>query len=48
MEARAKKLYDSLLKSGELLDMFPHFEGDWREDREEFNQMYELNKNLFI
>lgn len=48
MEAKAKKLYNELLNSGELLDMFPQFEGDWIEDREEFNQMYELNKDIFL
>lgn len=48
MESRAKKLYKKLLNSGELLDMFPQFEGNWKEDREEFNQMYELNKDIFL
>lgn len=48
MEPQAKILYNKLLKSGELLDMFPHFEGDWKEDREAFNEMYELNKDLFL
>lgn len=31
-----RKLYDSLLKNGELLELFPDFTGDWEEDKKAF------------
>lgn len=47
MESNGKKLYDYMLKNGELLEMFPHFEGKWQEDKRVFLEMYEANQNLF-
>jgi hypothetical protein len=34
-----RNLYDQLLKSGELLDVFPTALGIWEEDRAEFIQL---------
>lgn len=31
-----KKLYDQLLKTEDLLDVFPHASGVWEEDKKEF------------
>jgi hypothetical protein len=42
----AKKQYEDFLRNGELLDIFPHFSGDWGEDKEEFEIMFEQNKDL--
>mgnify|MGYP006440956161 CR=1 FL=1 len=43
---QAKKSYDSLLKSGDLLEMFPNLTGSWKEDKEEFIEMYNLNNDI--
>ena len=43
----AKRSYDNLLKSGELLEMFPMLEGEWKKDKEEFIEMYNLNQDIF-
>jgi hypothetical protein len=43
---KAKETYNNLLKSGDLLDMFPMLEGVWQEDKEIFLEMYELNEGI--
>ena len=34
-----KKLYDQLLKSGDLLDVFPSASGDWNQDKKLFIEL---------
>lgn len=34
-----KNLYDQLLKSGELFDVFPTALGIWEEDKKEFTEL---------
>lgn len=43
----AKKEYKILLENGELLDMFPHFTGQWSKDKKEFIQYQEMNEKIF-
>lgn len=48
-----KKLYNSLLESGDLFDVFPDAVGEWSKDKKEFvdiqNQMeYDTNTPLII
>lgn len=38
-----KNLYESLLVSGELLDMFPGMTGEWKTDKDEFSKEYDIN-----
>lgn len=33
-----KKVYDYLKESGELLEMFPNFSGEWEKDRAKFKK----------
>lgn len=35
---RRKKLYNELLKTGDLFDIFTDLTGDWEEDRINFNE----------
>lgn len=53
MEKQFKKLYDSLLESGELLDMFPSMKGKWEVDKNRFvreqTELEELlNQDLYL
>ena len=34
-----KNLYDQLLKSGDLFDVFPDASGDWIEDKKQFIEL---------
>lgn len=43
---QAKKQYDAMLKSGELLELFPMLTGDWQEDKEVFLDMFYLNDDI--
>lgn len=48
-----KKLYDNLLESGDLFDVFPDAVGEWSKDKKEFvdiqNQMeYNTSTPLII
>lgn len=42
-----KSLYDSMLSSGDLLELFPNFSGIWEKDMAEFVEEYDEN-NLLI
>ena len=42
----AKKEYDLLLKTGELLEAFPFLTGEWQKDKEEFIESYLLNLDI--
>lgn len=46
MNKQAKREYDSLLKSGELLEMFEDFTGSWRKDKKAFLQYWENNQEV--
>ena len=35
---RYRALYDTMLSSGELEDLMPHFTGDWGTDKKDFVQ----------
>lgn len=38
----AKKQYNMLLKSGLLLELYPEMSGEWIEDKQEFERIYEM------
>lgn len=38
-----KQIYEDLLKSGELLIMFPTLKGNWKEDKKEFEALQALD-----
>lgn len=47
MNIRATKtVYNKLVKSGELLDMFPTMTGIWESDKDDFMLMYNQNDEL--
>lgn len=41
-----RKSYNQMLSSGELLEMFPMLEGSWKEDKESFIEMYNMNNDI--
>jgi hypothetical protein len=43
----AKGEYEVLLKSGDLLTMYPGFSGEWEEDERIFTRLWEQNQELF-
>ena len=43
---KAKQTYNVLLKSGDLLELFPDLCGLWSKDKEEFLEMFELNTDI--
>lgn len=47
--SRFKKLYESMLESGDLKDVFPKMKGDWEKDKSSFiREQEELEKLLNI
>lgn len=46
MSEQARLQYESLLKEGELKNMFPSMTGKWEKDCDKFIKQYEDNKNL--
>lgn len=45
-ESEIKNLYDSLVKSGDLEDVFPDLTGDWMKDKKKFIVEYEKNQEM--
>lgn len=45
-ENEIKSLYDSLIKSGDLLDVYPDMTGEWEQDRKKFEREYETNERM--
>lgn len=43
-----KSIYESLLESGDLLDMFPGLSGDWAKDKKDFKRQYDMNNQALI
>ena len=43
-----KSIYESLLDSGDLLDMFPGLTGDWAKDKKDFKRQYDMNNQALI
>lgn len=43
-----KSIYESLLDSGDLLDMFPGLSGDWAKDKKDFKRQYDMNNQALI
>ena len=43
-----KSIYESLLESGDLLDMFPGLSGDWVKDKKDFKRQYDMNNQALI
>lgn len=39
-----KAVYDSLIASGDLLDLYPELTGNWKLDQEDFKLQYEFSK----
>lgn len=46
MSEQARLQYESLLKEGELKNMFPFMTGKWEKDCDKFIKQYEDNKTL--
>jgi len=44
----AKKLYDNLVQTGELQEIFEQckFSGDWNKDKKKFTEIYEEEQKL--
>lgn len=40
---KAKVQYDYLIESGDLLEMFPDYTGNWNKDKKDFLKHYESN-----
>jgi len=45
-QLESKKMYESLLESGDLLDLFPMLSGEWDKDEKEFRVQQNLNDQL--
>ena len=43
-----KSIYESLLESGDLLDMFPGLVGEWSKDKKDFKRQYDMNNQALI
>ena len=43
-----KSIYESLLESGDLLDMFPSLTGEWVKDKKDFKRQYDMNNQALI
>jgi len=43
-----KSIYESLVKSGDLLEMYPELTGTWKLDQEDFKQQYEFNNESLL
>jgi hypothetical protein len=43
-----KSIYDSLLESGDLLEMFPGLTGEWTKDKTDFKRQYDINSQALI
>jgi hypothetical protein len=43
-----KSIYESLLKSGDLLEFYPELTGEWKSDQAEFQLQYEFNKDFLL
>jgi len=47
-ESEVKNLYDSLVKSGDLKDVYPDLTGEWEKDNKKFTMEYERNQDLLF
>jgi hypothetical protein len=43
-----KAVYDSLIASGDLLELYPELTGTWKLDQEDFKLQYEFNKETSL
>jgi len=43
---QARKEYDYLKRSGDLLELFPHFTGEWSDDKDDFLEMHFQNEDI--
>lgn len=41
----AKKQYNLLLKQGSLLDLYEHLAGVWEEDKDKFQELWEMEQS---
>lgn len=41
-----RAVYDALLDSGDLEEMFPNLTGNWEKDKKEFSEQYEITEHL--
>lgn len=47
MSAREiKSMYETLLSSGDLFDLYPDMHGNWDEDKKEFTKQFNFNQKL--
>lgn len=45
-QSEIKNIYDSLVKDGDLINLFPTLTGEWSLDRIEFSSQYSLTERL--
>ena len=45
MTITAKKQYNLLLKQGSLLDLYEHLTGVWEEDKNSFQELWEMEQS---
>ena len=45
MTMTAKKQYNLLLKQGSLLDLYEHLTGVWEEDKNSFQELWEMEQS---
>ena len=43
-----KAIYESLIKSGDLMDLYPELTGNWKLDKEDFRLQYEFNNESLL
>jgi hypothetical protein len=43
-----KSIYEALIKSGDLLEMYPELTGEWKIDKEDFRSQYEFNNDSLL
>lgn len=41
-----KKIYDQLLKSGDLYEVFPYATGEWSKDKKEFTDLHNVDNYI--
>ena len=43
-----KNEYDVLLRSGDLMEMYPGLQGSWQKDKKAFTQLWEQNRDALL
>jgi hypothetical protein len=43
-----KNLYNTMLNSGDLFEVYPGLSGDWKLDKDKFIEQYNLNQEFIL